>query len=102
LRGDDTRQWGPPFALDAAGRPTDLSAYFMSSNRNKKSVAVDLTDPQVQAMLHDLAGRADVVIENFKPGACANMVSITKRPAPPGRALSMPPCPGGPIRSWFT
>ena len=68
LGGDDTRQWGPPFAVDAAGQATDLSAYFMSSNRNKKSVAVDLTDPQVQATLHDLAGRADVVIENFKPG----------------------------------
>lgn len=68
LEGDDTRQWGPPFALDDEGKPTDLSAYFMSSNRNKKSVAVDLTDPEVQRLLHDLAGRADVVIENFKPG----------------------------------
>jgi formyl-CoA transferase len=68
LAGDDTRQWGPPFAMDADGQATDLSAYFMSSNRNKKSVAVDLTDPEVQTMLHDLAGRADVVIENFKPG----------------------------------
>ena len=68
LAGDDTRQWGPPFAVDAAGQATDLSAYFMSSNRNKKSVAVDLTDPEMQTMLHDLAGRADVVIENFKPG----------------------------------
>jgi formyl-CoA transferase len=68
LEGDDTRQWGPPFALDAEGNPTDLSAYFMSSNRNKKSVAVDLTDPEIQRLLHALAGRADVVIENFKPG----------------------------------
>jgi formyl-CoA transferase len=68
LGGDDTRGWGPPFALDPDGKPTDLSAYFMSSNRNKKSVAVDLTDGQVQKMLHALAGRADVVIENFKPG----------------------------------
>jgi formyl-CoA transferase len=68
LEGDDTRGWGPPFALDTEGKPTDLSAYFMSSNRNKKSVAVDLTDPQAQKMLHALAGRADVVIENFKPG----------------------------------
>ncbi|SEN51286.1 formyl-CoA transferase [Roseovarius tolerans] len=67
LGGDDTRQWGPPFAVDAEGQATDLSAYFMSSNRNKQSVAVDLTDRQVQRMLHDLAGRADVVIENFKP-----------------------------------
>jgi formyl-CoA transferase len=68
LQGDDTRGWGPPFALDPDGKPTDLSAYFMSSNRNKKSVAVDLTDGQVQKALHALAGRADVVIENFKPG----------------------------------
>jgi formyl-CoA transferase len=68
LAGDDTRQWGPPFAMDKTGRPTDLSAYFMSSNRNKKSVAVDLGDAEVQKMLHALAGRADVVIENFKPG----------------------------------
>lgn len=68
LEGDDTRQWGPPFALDVEGNPTDLSAYFMSSNRNKKSVAVDLTDPEMQRLLHALAGRADVVIENFKPG----------------------------------
>lgn len=66
--GDDTRQWGPPFAVDANGNDTDLSAYFMSVNRNKKSVAVDLTDPEVQTALHALAGRADVVIENFKPG----------------------------------
>lgn len=66
--GDDTRGWGPPFALDAEGQPTDLSAYFMSSNRNKTSVAVDLTDPAVQEALRALAGRADVVIENFKPG----------------------------------
>jgi len=66
--GDDTRTWGPPFALDPTGKPTDLSAYFMSSNRNKKSVALDLTDPVAQQALNDLAGRADVVIENFKPG----------------------------------
>lgn len=68
LAGDDTRAWGPPFAEGADGAPTDLSAYFLSINRNKKSVAVDLTDPGVQSALHDLAGRADVVIENFKPG----------------------------------
>ncbi|PKQ13298.1 MAG: CoA transferase [Alphaproteobacteria bacterium HGW-Alphaproteobacteria-1] len=68
LQGDDTRGWGPPFAMGKDGKPTDLSAYFMSSNRNKKSVAVDLTDPAMQKTLRALAGRADVVIENFKPG----------------------------------
>ncbi len=66
-QGDDTRSWGPPFAMDANGNPTDLSAYFMCANRNKKSVVVDLTDPEGQKALFKLAGRADVVIENFKP-----------------------------------
>jgi len=66
--GDDTRAWGPPYAMGPDGAPTDLSAYFLSVNRNKKSVAVDLADPDVQRALADLAGRADVVIENFKPG----------------------------------
>lgn len=69
--GDDTRQWGPPFALDAAGQPTDLSSYFMSSNRNKLSVAVDLATPEGQATIRAIAARADVVIENFKPGGLA-------------------------------
>lgn len=68
LSGDDTRAWGPPFAMGPDGQPTDLSAYFLSINRNKKSVAVDLADAGVQTALRDLAGRADVVIENFKPG----------------------------------
>ena len=68
LAGDDTRSWGPPFAVDEDGAPTDLSAYFLSVNRNKKSVAVNLADAGVQNTLRALAGRADVVIENFKPG----------------------------------
>lgn len=69
--GDDTRQWGPPFATDADGRPTDLSAYFMSSNRNKKSVAVDITSFVGQSVIRRLAADADIVIENFKPGGLA-------------------------------
>ena len=66
--GDDTRGWGPPFAMAPDGGRTDLSAYFMSSNRNKKSVAVDLTTEDGQQAIRALAARADVVIENFKPG----------------------------------
>jgi crotonobetainyl-CoA:carnitine CoA-transferase CaiB-like acyl-CoA transferase len=62
--GDDTRTWGPPFVPDAP----DLSAYFLSSNRNKHSVTVDMARPEGQAILRKLAARADVVIENFKPG----------------------------------
>lgn len=67
-RGDDTRQWGPPFAPDRDGTDSDLSAYFMCANRNKRSVAADLSDPKDRAKLEALAARADVVIENFKPG----------------------------------
>ena len=70
-RGDDTRAWGPPFAEDAGGQPTDLSAYFMASNRNKRSVAVDIATEAGQAIIRRMAARADVVIENFKPGGLA-------------------------------
>ena len=66
--GDDTRSWGPTYVQDADGDDTDLSAYFMAANRNKKSVAVDLTTPEGQKIAADLAARADVVVENYKPG----------------------------------
>ena len=69
--GDDTRAWGPPYAPDAEGGDSDLSAYFMSANRNKRSVAADLATPQDRALIERLAARADVVIENFKPGGLA-------------------------------
>ncbi len=69
--GDDTRQWGPPYVTDANGTPSDLSAYFMSANRNKKSVAVDITTPEGQATIRRLASEADILIENFKPGGLA-------------------------------
>jgi formyl-CoA transferase len=65
--GDDTRSWGPPFAPTTAG-PRDLSAYFMAANRNKLSVAADLATPEGVALVREIAGQADVVIENFKPG----------------------------------
>ncbi|MCR8827462.1 CaiB/BaiF CoA transferase family protein [Pseudosulfitobacter koreensis] len=66
--GDDTRGWGPNYACDTAGKATDLSAYFMAANRNKLSVAVDLSTDAGQDTLRQLAARADVVIENYKPG----------------------------------
>jgi len=69
--GDDTRQWGPPYVEDAEGKRSDLSAYFMSANRNKKSVAIDITTPEGQAQIKWLASHADVLIENFKPGGLA-------------------------------
>lgn len=66
--GDDTRGWGPNYARDAAGNPTDLSAYFMAANRNKQSVAIDIATAEGQAQVRALAARADIFIENFKPG----------------------------------
>ncbi len=66
--GDDTRAWGPPYAMGTDGAPTDLSAYFLSANRNKLSVAADLGTEDGQALIRALVADADVVIENFKPG----------------------------------
>lgn len=65
--GDDTRGWGPNYATGTDGQKTDLSAYFMAANRNKQSIAVDIATPDGQRVLRQLAARADVVIENFKP-----------------------------------
>ncbi len=64
--GDDTRQWGPPW-VDGPGPQT--STYFQSINRGKRSVTLDLTDPDDCAAAVELATRADVVVENFRPGA---------------------------------
>lgn len=69
--GDDTRSWGPPFVEGPDGEPTDLSAYFMSANRNKLSVAIDITTEEGQVAVKALAADCDVVIENFKPGGLA-------------------------------
>lgn len=66
--GDDTRSWGPPFVEDHEGAPTDLSAYFMSANRNKKSVAIDITSVVGQTQIRQLAAQSDIFVENFKPG----------------------------------
>ncbi len=66
--GDDTRGWGPPFVLDAKGSETRDSAYFLAANRGKHSVAVNIADPRGQVIVQSLATKADVVVENFKPG----------------------------------
>ncbi len=66
--GDDTRGWGPNYALNPDGTRTDLSAYFMAANRNKQSVSVDISTPEGQDIVAQLAARADIVIENYKPG----------------------------------
>lgn len=60
--GDDTRSWGPPYG------PDGQATYFASVNRNKSSVSIDLSSPEGLAAAHELCERADVVIENFRPG----------------------------------
>lgn len=69
--GDDTRGWGPPFAVEATAERPGISAYFSCTNRGKKSCAVDITKPEGQAIIHQLADKSDVVIENFKVGGLA-------------------------------
>ena len=69
--GDDTRNWGPPWMADADGNKSDLSAYFLSANRNKRSVAVDLSSARGQEQVNRLAANADILVENFKPGGLA-------------------------------
>ncbi|PAU79017.1 CaiB/BaiF CoA transferase family protein [Halomonas salipaludis] len=65
--GDDTRSWGPPWLEDAAGDPLE-AAYFLCANRGKQSLAVDITRPEGQALVRELASRADILLENFKVG----------------------------------
>jgi len=67
--GDDTRLWGPPYLKDPQGQTTSDSAYYLCTNRNKKSITVDFTHPQGQVLVRDLAKTCDVVIENFKTGS---------------------------------
>jgi crotonobetainyl-CoA:carnitine CoA-transferase CaiB-like acyl-CoA transferase len=66
--GDDTRAWGPPWLRGADGQATGESAYYLSANRNKRSVAIDLSLPEGQRLVKQLASKADVLLENFKVG----------------------------------
>ncbi|NUR28439.1 MAG: CoA transferase [Catenulispora sp.] len=78
--GDDTRTWGPPFTDDGT------ATYFLSVNRNKRSVALDLRTPQDAALARELIRRADVVVENFLPGTMdrLGLGYATARAANPG------------------
>lgn len=69
--GDDTRAWGPPFLKNAAGENTSEAAYYLSANRNKRSVTIDFTQPEGQRLVRELAAKSDIVIENFKVGGLA-------------------------------
>jgi crotonobetainyl-CoA:carnitine CoA-transferase CaiB-like acyl-CoA transferase len=69
--GDDTRKWGPPYLKDATGKDTTESAYYLSANRNKRSVAIDFSKPEGAALLKRLLRDCDVLFENYKTGGLA-------------------------------
>ena len=69
--GDDTRKWGPPFLRDADGRETSDAAYYLACNRGKRSVTLDIANPEGREIARRLAMVSDVMIENFKVGDLA-------------------------------
>ncbi|MCY7371407.1 MAG: CoA transferase [Polaromonas sp.] len=69
--GDDTRNWGPPFLKDADGHDTQEAAYYLGTNRNKRSVTCDIAQAAGQALIRELVLQCDVFVENFKVGDMA-------------------------------
>ena len=69
--GDDTRKWGPPYLKDPEGRDTGESAYYLSTNRSKRSITLDFTKPEGRDLARRLIARSDVLIENYKVGTLA-------------------------------
>ncbi|MBD5803196.1 CaiB/BaiF CoA-transferase family protein [Aromatoleum evansii] len=69
--GDDTRGWGPPYLKDRDGEDTREAAYYLAANRGKRSVTIDITRPEGQALVRELAAESDILIENYKVGALA-------------------------------
>jgi formyl-CoA transferase len=66
--GDDTRSWGPPYAKDADGNNSTEAAYYLTANRGKRSVTLDIASPEGQKIIRQLVMQSDVVIENYKVG----------------------------------
>jgi crotonobetainyl-CoA:carnitine CoA-transferase CaiB-like acyl-CoA transferase len=69
--GDDSRAFGPPWVKDRNGKDTKDSAYFTSANRGKKSITINMAKPEGQALVRQLAGKCDVLLENYKFGDLA-------------------------------
>ena len=87
--GDDTRRWGPPFTTKADGGRGD-AAYFSACNRNKRSITVDFASKAGADLLRDLAAKADIIVENFRPGGLQN--KPTTRIAPRLHLLHLTAC----------
>ena len=71
LTGDDTRGWGPPFLKDRDGAATPEAAYYLGTNRNKRSITVDIAHAEGQTLIRELALNSDVFVENYKVGDMA-------------------------------
>lgn len=69
FQGDDTRIWGPPFLKNDNGQDTGESAYYLSTNRGKHSVAIDMATAEGQALIKKMVLESDVLIENYKAGS---------------------------------
>jgi crotonobetainyl-CoA:carnitine CoA-transferase CaiB-like acyl-CoA transferase len=69
--GDDTRSWGPPFLQDRQGVDTHEAAYYLGTNRNKRSITCDIAQSEGQALIRELVQHCDVFVENFKVGDMA-------------------------------
>ena len=70
-QGDDTRKWGPPFVQNAEGEDSSESAYYLSANRNKRSLSIDISKPEGQKLARELIGFCDILVENYKVGNLA-------------------------------
>ncbi len=69
--GDDTRGWGPPYLKDAQGRDTTEAAYYLAANRGKRSVTIDISKPEGQRLVRELARKSDILVENYRVGQLA-------------------------------
>jgi len=69
--GDDTRKWGPPYVQGTSGEKTDESAYYLSANRNKRSIAIDIGSASGRELVHQLLAQSDILVENYKVGGLA-------------------------------
>lgn len=71
LAGDDTRKWGPPYVKNAQNQETSESAYYLSANRNKRSVAIDIATSDGQKLIRQILKHCDILVENYKVGGLA-------------------------------
>ena len=96
--GDDTRAWGPPWWGDPKDR---MSAYYLSANRGKRSIAIDIATPEGAALVRQLALEADVLVENYKVASSSSTgwTAPRCRPPTPSWCIARSPATGRPDRT---